>query len=91
VFLWPVTIPPPDGKTNEWWRSAREAAELAIARWIRVKADMHLGAYAMYEAEGKIPDPEWPDLPYQELLRVSFRDRMVDRVDHPVISRLRGL
>src|SRR5262249_36508974 len=21
VFIWPVTIPPPDGKNNEWWRS----------------------------------------------------------------------
>jgi hypothetical protein len=91
VFLWPVTIPPPDGKTNEWWRSAREAAELAITRWIRVKADMHLGAYQMYEAEGQIPEPEWPDLSYQELLRISFRDRMIDRVDHAVIHRLRGL
>jgi hypothetical protein len=91
VFLWPVTIPPPDGKSNEWWRSAREAAELAITRWIRVKADMHLGAYQMYEAEGQIPEPEWPDLSYQELLRIAFRDRMIDRVDHPVIHRLRGL
>ena len=57
VFLWPVTIPPPDGKTNEWWRSSREAAELAIPRWIRVKADMSLGAYQMYEAEGQNTGP----------------------------------
>ncbi len=63
VFLWPVTIPPPDGKTNEWWRSAREAAELAITRWIRMRADMNLGAYQIYAAEGQIPDPEWPNLP----------------------------
>jgi hypothetical protein len=91
VFLWPVAIPPPDVKPNEWWRSAREAAELAISRWIRVKADMHLGAYQIFEAEGTIPEPTWPDLSYQDLLRISFRDRMVDRVDHPVIHRLRGL
>ena len=90
IFLWPVTIPPPDGKTNEWWRSAREAAELAITRWIRVRADMSLGAYQIYEAEGQIPEPEWPDTPYQDLLRLSFKDRMVDRIDHPVIQRLRG-
>ena len=91
VFLWPVTIPPPDGKTNEWWRSSREAAEIAITRWVRIRADLSLGAYQIYEAEGKIPDPDWPDLSYQELLRIAFRDRMIDRVDHPVIHRLRGL
>ena len=28
-FLWPVRLPSPDGKDIEWWRSAREAAELA--------------------------------------------------------------
>jgi hypothetical protein len=38
LFLWPVTIPPPDGKPLEWWRSMREAAELAMARWVRLKA-----------------------------------------------------
>ena len=91
VFFWPVTVPPPDAKANEWWRSAREAAELAVTRWIRVKANMNLGAYDIFEAEGKIPEPEWPDLSFQELLRIGFRDRMIDRVDHPVIRRLRGL
>jgi hypothetical protein len=90
VFLWPVTIPPLDGKMNEWWRSAREAAELAITRWVRMRSDMNLGAYQIYEAEGQIPEPQWPDLPYQELLRISFRDRMIDRLDHPVVQRLRG-
>jgi hypothetical protein len=91
VFFWPVTVPPPDAKANEWWRSSREAAELAIVHWIRMKANMNLGAYEMFEAEGQIPEPEWPSLSYQELLRIGFRDRMIDRVDHPVIRRLRGL
>jgi hypothetical protein len=38
LFLWPVKLPGPDGKTNEWWRSAREAAELAMTKWVRVKS-----------------------------------------------------
>jgi hypothetical protein len=90
VFLWPVTIPPADGRTNDWWRSDREAAELAMTRWIRSRANKSLGAYEIFEAEGKIPDPDWPDLPYKEILRIAFRDRLVDRPDHPVIARLRG-
>jgi hypothetical protein len=90
VFLWPVTIPPPDGKSNEWWRSAREAAELAMTRWLRIRANMSLGAYEMAEAEGQIPDPQWPNVSYQELLRIGFRAHMVDRSDHPVRARLRG-
>jgi hypothetical protein len=91
LFFWPVTIPPHDGKQLEWWRSMREAAELAMPRWVRLKANMSLGAYEIFEAQGSIAEPDWPDLPFQELLRIGFRDRLIDCVDHPVIKRLRGL
>jgi hypothetical protein len=90
VHLWPVKLPSQDGRQFEWHRSAAEAAELARARWIRIKANMSLGAYEIFEAAGNIPDPEWPDLSFADLLRIAFRDRLVDRDDHPVIKRLRG-
>jgi len=35
-FLWPVKLPNPDGKHNEWHRSAAEAAERAMGKWVRV-------------------------------------------------------
>ena len=90
-FLWPVRLPTPDGRVNEWHHSARQGAALAMRRWIRVKPNMSLGAYELYEAEAAIPDPEWPDLPFQELVRIAFKDRLIDRLDHPAIKRLRGL
>jgi hypothetical protein len=91
LFLWPVKLPSPDGRVNEWHRSAQEAAEMAMKRWVRVKANMSLGAYEIFEAASTIADPRWPELTLQELLRIAFRDRLVDRFDHPVIKRLRGL
>ena len=90
VFLWPVKLPAPDGKINEWHRSAGEAAERAMTCWLRVKADMALGAYAMFEASSAIPDPIWPEATFKDLLKIGFRDRLVDGLDHPVIKRLRG-
>jgi hypothetical protein len=45
LFLWPVRLPDPNGKQMEWWRSMREAAELAMTQWIRTKSNMSLGAY----------------------------------------------
>src|SRR5262245_41194598 len=45
LHLWPVKLPGPDGKHNEWHRSAAEAAELAMRRWVRLTANMSLGAY----------------------------------------------
>jgi hypothetical protein len=90
TFLWPVKLPPPDGRIVEWHRSAAEAAELAMQKWVRLKANMTLGAYEIFESQGVIPDPEWPTLPFNELLRIGFRDRYVDYLDHAVIKRLRG-
>ena len=90
VFFWPVRLPDPDGRINEWHRSAAEAAERAMTKWMRVKSNMAMGAYEMFEAQSAIPEPEWPDYPYKELLRIAFRDKLVSSPDHPVIKRLRG-
>ena len=90
LFLWPVKLPGPDGKENEWHRSAREAAEKAGNSWVRIKANMSLGAYDLVEAIADLPEPEWPDVSFQEILRIAFRERFVDHPDHPLISRLRG-
>ena len=81
----------PDGKDMDWWRSGREAAELAMKEWVRVKANMNLGAYDIFKAESAISDPEWPTLGFWELIKIAFRDHLIDRIDHPVIKRLRGL
>jgi hypothetical protein len=90
VSLWPVRLPSPDDKPNEWWRSMREAAELAMTKWVRVKANMSLGAYDIFAAEGEIPEPTWPTESYQDLLRIAYRGRLVTDLDHAVIKRLSG-
>ena len=91
VSLWPVRLPDPDGREMEWHRSAREAAELAMNRWVRCKANRSLGAYDIFQAEACIAEPAWPDLTFQQIIRIAFRDRLITSMDHPVIKRLRGL
>jgi len=91
VFLWPVRLPAPDDRKTEWPRSAREAAELAMMKWVRLKANMSLGAYEITVAESVIAEPEWPELSFQDLLRLAYRDRMITTLDHAVVKRLRGL
>jgi len=91
IFLWPAKLPASDGRVNEWHRSAAEAAELAITKWVKVKSNMALAAYEIFEAAKTFPDPKWPDVQFQELLRIGFRDRLIDHPDHLVVKRLRGL
>lgn len=91
LFLWPVRLPDPDGRHNEWSRVAREAAEMAVNTWLRLQPNMQLGAYEITLAQAAIAEPKWPELSFQEILRIAFRDRIITSDDHPVIKRLRGL
>jgi hypothetical protein len=90
VQLWPVKLPGPDGKYNEWHRSAAEAAEKAMGHWVRVAANMSLGAYEILQATGDLPEPKWPALSFKEILNTAFRGYIVDSLDHPLVKRLRG-
>jgi hypothetical protein len=91
VFLWPVRLPDPSGRVLDWHRSAQEAVTTAMKCWVRVKSNMSLRAYDILTTDAKIAEPEWPDAPLKELVRVAFRDRLINRLDHPVIQLLRGL
>jgi hypothetical protein len=91
LHLWPVKMPLPDGRRNEWHRSAAEGAERAMKKWVRVTSSMSLGAYVIFEANGDLPEPVWPDISFQEILQIAFRDRIVDRADHPLVQRLQGI
>jgi hypothetical protein len=92
VFLWPVRLPGTDGRQLAWHTSAAEAAEAAMEGWVRVKADMSLGAYVWWEASSTIPEPTWPkDLTFERMLEIAFKNgRLVESLDHPVLKQLRG-
>jgi hypothetical protein len=90
VFLWPIRLPGADGRVDEWSRTALEAADMAAKGWVRVAANMGLGAYDVFQATGPLPDPDWPDVPFRELLRIAFKDRFISDPNHPVLRRLRG-
>jgi len=92
AFLWCVPLPMEDGREpNNWLVTNREAAELAISRWIRVASDMGAGAYKVVEYEGPPIEPAWPQESFLELLKLAFKNRIIDRDDHPIILKLRGL
>ena len=79
-----------DGRTNDWHVSAATAAQQAMKKWIRIKSNMSLRAYEIFEAEASIPDPIWPDLSFDAIYRIAFKDRVIRSLEHPVVKRLRG-
>jgi hypothetical protein len=92
VFLWPVPLPEPDGRENEWHKSAHTAALIAMAKWIRIVPDRSLNGYTVYEATGEIEEPVWSSEPLGKLLSIAFGEgRFIRDIEHPVIRRFRGL
>lgn len=90
LFVWPIRLPRADGRIDDWSRSAMDAADEAQSRWVRVKSDMALQAYVVEVATSQLPEPDWPDITFPEIIKVAFRDRMISDWDHPILRRLRG-
>ncbi len=89
LALWPLKLEK-DGKLNPWHESALEAAQLAEKQWVSVRADMSLGAYQIFLATAELPEPEWPEHTFSELVRLGFKGLIVDKPDHPLIQQLTG-
>ncbi len=90
LFLWPVRMPGSDGRLDTWNQSAHTAAEHATHAWTRVQSNRQLGGYDIFQAAGGIPEPEWPDKTMQELVKLAFKNHIIDSLDHPVLQALDG-
>jgi hypothetical protein len=88
-FVWRVGIPLDGAKDNLFWSSAREKADIAKTQWIRIAAGT--GCYDHYEPKGAIPDPVWPEIPFGEILRLAFKNHVIDSMDHSIMQALAGI
>lgn len=91
VFLIPIPLPGEDGRRNSWHQSLADIVDVAEDKWVRTSANKFVGAYDAYIAESKLLEPEWPDMTLEEILKIAFRDKVLESVDHPVIRQLRGV
>ena len=90
LFLWRCKLPGPDGRPNTWNESALRIAQSAEAQWTRMAANMAAGFYEHFAPAADLPDPEWPQLTFPQILRIAFQGRMIDSLEHPVVRQLRG-
>jgi hypothetical protein len=81
---------PNSTRQDPWADSAIAACTHAETHWLRTIANMRAGAYDVFEATAKLPQPEWPVESFEQLFRLAFRDRVIDSIDHPVIRQLKG-
>lgn len=89
LYLWPIRLPGSDGRSNSWSESAQHIANQYAGRWIRVTANMEVGAYDVVIPIVDPPSPTWPQSP-DDILSKAFRGRVIDSLDHAVVRQLRG-
>ncbi len=89
-FIWPIRMPREDGRPNAWNQSSHEAAQIAMGKWVRVKSNQSLGAYDIFESSGTLSEPTWPEVSFDDLLKIAFKDRRIESHDHPILRGLRG-
>ena len=67
---WPLRIPGPDGREDDWMGSALAIAEQAKGQWVRLVAGSN--GYTSRTTRAVIPDPIWPSKTFDELLEPGF-------------------
>jgi len=90
LFLLPLKMPGPDGRTDRWQESMGQAIEMAETAWVRVKGNMGMSCYDIFQANGNLPDPQWPDMSFEDIFRIAVRDKIIDDENHPLLRSLRG-
>ena len=90
-FLWCLPVPDGDGPVRSHVASARSIAREALTKWVRMKWRRADNAYYPFIAENAETEPRWPDKTFNEILKIAFRDKIIDSRDHPVMKELRGI
>ena len=68
-----------------------DAFNAAKNGWIRMKSNRACGFYDIIEPEKIMPEPDWPDMSFADMLQTAFNDdHLVERDDHPALRRLKG-
>jgi hypothetical protein len=85
--LWPLRLPGPDGREDDWMSSALAVAEQAKLQWVRMVAGGN--GYTSLTTSAAIPEPVWPRKTLDDLLELAFRKRRIASETDPVLRRLR--
>ena len=83
LFIWPIPLSGPDGKIDEWVRSAQEAAYEAKSSWVQIQPNMSSGAYDVVVARSTRAKPQFPPLSARKILRIAFQYQSISKSSRP--------
>jgi hypothetical protein len=90
VFLWDRKVARQGEEVTDYLDSLQQVADAAEEYWVRMEWDNNNRVYSFEEATVDLGDPPFPvDRTFGDWLRLAFRDRNIDREDHPVVLEYR--
>lgn len=90
-FFIPVPLPDANGQRNSWPQSLLGAVVHGRGPWVRIDSDKSAGVYQIYEAQGVLEEPKWPDLSLDELVNIAFSGRVISDLNHPKVLAAMGV
>jgi hypothetical protein len=91
LFIFPVKMADANGNLDQWNLAKLEAANRAMKVWVRLVYNSESRKYDVFEAKGSLEGPQWPEITFQKMISLAFKDQFIRSLDHPVIKKLRGL
>ena len=89
IFIWALNLN--NGKiTNAWNQTALDGAVIAKEQWVKLSPSMENGYYEILTAITPMNDPVWPKETFSQILDKAFDGKVIESVEHPIISYLLG-
>jgi len=87
LLVWPIGLPSLEGEPEVAIQPACVVADLAEVKWccLRKAPDGH--GTILSTRRGDLPGPEWPDVPFIEIVEQAFCGRLITSLDHPVLRQ----
>jgi hypothetical protein len=91
-FLWCTPLEDSDGSWNAWHESAHEGKEACADEWLTFIPNKEINGYDTRPPlqPDTFPEPEFPDIDWATIVKLTFRRRIIDKPDHPIIVRILG-
>jgi hypothetical protein len=88
-FLWPVRLPK-DGRIDRFNESDMKVVTAARKNWVRRYWVPEIKSHKVLATTKLTMQPVWPEIGFEEVVKIAFKDRRIKSLDHPAIKRLRG-
>lgn len=92
-FVWPINVPRDQTNVSAIYTAQDQAVTFAMEGWIRMTWAAKKKIHESFPYVGPaVPDPDWPDKSFSEILKVVFGSgQMIATLDHPTLRKLAGL